>query len=198
MYSVLMNGSLTATSSTSSLCRATLATNRPILPNPEAKHQTNKHTDFFTFFRCKKNNNKKNKMNRKRKLESIYTVDSNLDLPHGGGLKLLERWKLKSLERESELKNVIESETGEVEKGFGVYKERLLGVRCEGHVTSAVLLFSFLFFLFLMSWWKRKKITTVQIPPWKCRSIFEKNNAVQIIWLFYFKITKIRLDWSYF
>jgi hypothetical protein len=30
-----MKGSLTATSSTSSLCRATLATSLPILPNPE-------------------------------------------------------------------------------------------------------------------------------------------------------------------
>lgn len=34
MYSTVMKGSLTATSSTSSLCRATLATNLPILPNP--------------------------------------------------------------------------------------------------------------------------------------------------------------------
>lgn len=34
MYSTVMKGSLTATSSTSSLCRATLATNRPILPKP--------------------------------------------------------------------------------------------------------------------------------------------------------------------
>ena len=38
-----MKGSLTATSSTSSLCRATLATKRPILPNPSSSQESVQH-----------------------------------------------------------------------------------------------------------------------------------------------------------
>ena len=67
MYSVVMKGSLTATSSTSSLCRATLATSLPILPNPEFSNlvrsdqiQIQNITNF-------------------NQIRSI-TVDSNLDL----------------------------------------------------------------------------------------------------------------------
>jgi len=74
-----MKGSLTATSSTSSLWRATLATKRPILPNPVT-------------FQLKLNLKKKGKRNGGKSVEVIWrkrrekkggrwvTVDSDLDL----------------------------------------------------------------------------------------------------------------------
>jgi hypothetical protein len=50
-----MKGSLTATSSTSSLFKATLATKRPILPNPESYKQNYQKLKTVNIILIKKN-----------------------------------------------------------------------------------------------------------------------------------------------
>jgi hypothetical protein len=50
-----MKGSLTATSSTSSLFKATLATKRPILPNPESNKQNYQKLKTVNIIFIKKN-----------------------------------------------------------------------------------------------------------------------------------------------
>lgn len=64
-----MNGSFTATSSTSLLCRATLATKRPILPNPDIPQL---FSDLQT--------TKTQKQKQKQQKHQMGTIDSNLDL----------------------------------------------------------------------------------------------------------------------
>lgn len=76
MYSVVMKGSLTATSSTSSLCRATLATSRPILPNPGTRERTEMRSRTRTADQVGED------------ISRDSTVDANLDLPHGSEVKL--------------------------------------------------------------------------------------------------------------
>lgn len=65
-----MKGSLTATSSMSSLCNATLVTNLPILPKPT-------HTK-----KPKNYENIKNKKNDDKDMKLKITIDSNLNFAH--------------------------------------------------------------------------------------------------------------------
>ena len=77
MYSVVMKGSLTATSSTSGLWRATRATSLPILPKPEHNHRRERaetHSDQSRF------NRTETKRARTTSRSQKLTVDSDLNL----------------------------------------------------------------------------------------------------------------------
>lgn len=84
-----MNGSLTATSSTSSLWRATLATKRPILPNPNRiieEDQTHKPVSYLStstymiYVVTVLDENEKEIGIEIRSSKKSSTVDSDLDL----------------------------------------------------------------------------------------------------------------------
>lgn len=74
-----MKGSLTATSSTSSLWRATLATSLPILPKPEQNHNP-KHTKNPHSNHHKSNETTPSTAQTRSNSDSKLTVDSDLNL----------------------------------------------------------------------------------------------------------------------